>query len=53
MIKDRCVCVGSLPLKGMNEMTARVYSTDGISPAMRTFCGGNQETKIAIYEESE
>ena len=44
----RCVCIGSLPLKGMNEMTARVYSTSGASPACRTFCGGNQETKIAI-----
>lgn len=47
----KCIQIGSFETKGMNEMTSRIYSTEGISPAMRTFCGGNQETKLAVPNE--
>lgn len=47
----KCVCLGSVHAASFNEMTGRVYSTRGLSPTVRTFCGGGQETKIAIYED--
>lgn len=29
-------------------MTGRVYGVNGLSPSIRTFCGGGQETKILV-----
>lgn len=49
----KCVCLGNVHAPTFNEMTGRVYSTSGLSPTMRTFCGGGQETKIAIYEREQ
>lgn len=51
-MNEKCRQLGTIKAKGFNEMTARVYSTEGLSPSIRTFCGGNQEVKIAI-DESE
>ena len=33
------------PGYGNNDMIRRVYSPDGIAPTIRTFGGGNQDTK--------
>ena len=40
----------SIEKGGFNEMTGRVYGTNGASPTVRTFCGGGQEVKIADNE---
>jgi DNA (cytosine-5)-methyltransferase 1 len=42
--QDKTVVVGCLD--GVFESTNRVYSINGISPAITTYCGGNQEAKI-------
>lgn len=47
-IEDQIKCkqVGQITSRGFTEMTGRVYSQDGLLPAVRTFAGGNTETKI-------
>lgn len=55
-IEDQIKCkqVGQITSKGFTEMTGRVYSQDGLTPAVRTFADGNTETKIAepiAYDE--
>ena len=47
----KCFCLGSVRAPSFNEMTGRVYSAMGLSPTVRTFCGGGQETKIAVHED--
>lgn len=39
-------------VKGYNEMTGRIYDTDGVSPTIRANSGGHNEIKIAIPEPS-
>lgn len=34
----------------MHEQSRRVYGTDGLAPTLLT-CGGNLETKVAIFDE--
>lgn len=46
--EDKDIVVGTLRSKGFNEMTGRVHSPDGVSPTVRTFCGGGQETKVDV-----
>lgn len=41
-IADLC----SEKYKRMHEQSRRVYSEDGIAPAITTICGGNQEPKV-------
>lgn len=50
---DKCILLGSVHAPSFNEMTGRVYSTAGLAPTVRTFCGGGQETKIGIYEQDD
>lgn len=45
---SQCEQLGYIEKDGFNEMTGRVYGTNGASPTVRTFCGGGQEVKIAI-----
>lgn len=40
----KCRCIASD--KDGYESNSRVYDTQALSPAVRTFCGGNQEIKI-------
>lgn len=49
-IPSEDIVIGTVSAPSFNEMTGRVHSTDGVSPAVRTFCGGGQETKIADPE---
>jgi DNA (cytosine-5)-methyltransferase 1 len=42
----KCEQVGQLQGSGYNEMTGRVYGSNGLSPTVRTFCGGGQEIEI-------
>lgn len=46
-----CNQVAQIKGKGFNEMTGRVYDEKGLSPSIRTFCGGNQEVKIMALDE--
>lgn len=46
MILIKCEQVGEIQGSGYNEMTGRVYGSNGLSPTVRTFCGGGQEIKI-------
>ena len=50
METKECKQVGQIVAGGLTEMTGRIYGTEGISPATRTFSGGN--TEIKIEEES-
>jgi DNA-cytosine methyltransferase len=50
MILIKCEQVGEIQGSGYNEMTGRVYGSNGLSPTVRTFCGGGQEIKIAEDE---
>lgn len=43
---SKCEQLGYIEKDGFNEMTGRVYGTNGASPTVRTFCGGGQEVKI-------
>lgn len=45
--ESKCEQVGEIQGSGYNEMTGRVYGSNGLSPTVRTFCGGGQEIKIA------
>lgn len=45
---SKCEQLGYIEKDGFNEMTGRVYGTNGASPTVITFCGGGQEVKIAI-----
>jgi DNA (cytosine-5)-methyltransferase 1 len=45
--EPKCIQVASLEGKGFNEMTARVYGGEGLSPTIQTMGGGNHEPKIA------
>ena len=45
-MKTECKQVGQIVANGLTEMTGRIYGTEGISPATRTFSGGNTEIKI-------
>lgn len=47
MILIKCEQVAEIQGSGYNEMTGRVYGSNGLSPTVRTFCGGGQEIKIA------
>ena len=49
----KCVQVASLEGKGFNEMTARVYGSEELSPTIQTMGGGNREPKIAIPEATK
>ncbi|MBO7230089.1 MAG: DNA (cytosine-5-)-methyltransferase [Bacteroidaceae bacterium] len=40
---SHCEQLGYIEKDGFNEMTGRVYGTNGASPTVRTFCGGGQE----------
>ena len=42
----KCEQVGEIQGSGYNEMTGRVYGSNGLCPTVRTFCGGGQEIKI-------
>jgi DNA (cytosine-5)-methyltransferase 1 len=44
--EPKCIQVASLEGKGFNEMTARVYGCEGLSPTIQTMGGGNREPKI-------
>lgn len=46
VVEPKCEQVAQITSKGFTEMTGRVYSQDGLSPTVRTFAGGNTETKI-------
>jgi DNA (cytosine-5)-methyltransferase 1 len=48
MILIKCEQVGEIQGSGYNEMTGRVYGSNGLSTTVRTFCGGGQEIKIAV-----
>jgi DNA (cytosine-5)-methyltransferase 1 len=48
MILIKCEQVGEIQGSGYNEMTGMVYGSNGLSPTVRTFCGGGQEIKIAV-----
>jgi hypothetical protein len=48
--EPKCEQVGEIQGSGYNEMTGRVYGSNGLSPTVRTFCGGGQEIKIAEDE---
>ena len=45
-IMEKCELMGTLDSPKFNEMTSRVYGIKGISPAVRTYCGGYHEAKI-------
>lgn len=45
-MNSKCLCVGFINQRKFNEMTGRVYHPNGLSPAIRTFSGGNTEVKI-------
>ena len=45
-VMDRCVKLGDLDSPKFNEMTARVYDTNGLAPTSQTCGGGGHETKI-------
>lgn len=47
MEKIKCKQIGQIVGSGFTEMTGRIYSTDGLTPTIRTFGGGNTEVKIA------
>ena len=54
MEEIKCEQVGQIVGSGFTEMTGRIYSTDGLTPSIRTFSGGNTEVKIAepiIYDD--
>lgn len=54
MEEVKCEQVGQIVGSGFTEMTGRIYSTDGLTPSIRTFAGGNTEVKIAepiIYDD--
>lgn len=51
VVEPRCIKVGDLA-DGGNEMCRRVYSAQGVSPAITTCCGGGHEPKIAEYEQN-
>jgi hypothetical protein len=40
MEEIKCEQVGQIEKQGLNEMTGRVYGVNGLSPSIRTFCGG-------------
>lgn len=46
--EPKCEQVAQIESSGYTEMTGRVYSANGLSPTVRTFAGGNTETKIAV-----
>ena len=46
-IMEKCECIGKMNAQTFNEMTSRVYGKEGLSPTIRTFCGGGHEIKIA------
>lgn len=52
-IMEKCECVGQIEAKKFNEMTSRVYGKEGLSPTIRTFCGGGTEAKIAEDQGEE
>lgn len=54
MEEIKCEQIRQIVGSGFTEMTGRVYSTDGLTPSIRTFGGGNTEVKIAepiIYDD--
>lgn len=49
--KENIIVLGQL--EGDYDSVNRIYSTDGISPTLPTFCGGNQERKILEVKEMD
>ena len=45
-MNNKCVQAGQIVSSGYTEMTGRIYGVEGVSPATRTFSGGNTELKI-------
>lgn len=45
MEEIKCKQVGQITATGFTEMTGRVYSTDGLSPSIRTFGGGKYRSE--------
>ncbi|WP_412036344.1 DNA (cytosine-5-)-methyltransferase [Bacillus pacificus] len=45
-------CVGRIDLNG-HDLIKRVYSPLGVSPALTTMQGGNQEPKVAVLEATK
>jgi hypothetical protein len=41
----KCEQVGQIEKQGLNEMTGRVYGVNGLSPSIRTFCGGGKKQR--------
>ena len=50
-MERKVIVVGSL--KGKFEFVNRVYDTNGISPTINTFEGGNREHKILVERNDE
>ena len=46
-VNDGCIMVGHVDIKG-HDAIKRVYSSDGIAPALTTMGGGHREPKVAI-----
>lgn len=42
----KCKQIAQVYGKSYNETSGRVYDENGLSPTIKTFCGGGQETKI-------
>ena len=45
MEEIKCEQVGQIEKQGLNEMTGRVYGVNGLSPSIRTFCGGGKKQR--------
>lgn len=45
-------CIGRIDVKG-HDILKRVYSPNGVSPALTTMQGGNQEPKVAVLEATK
>ncbi len=41
----KCEQVGQIVGSGFTEMTGRVYSTEGLTPSIRTFGGGQYRSE--------
>ena len=53
MDEVKCEQVGQIVGQGYNDMIGRVYSDSGLSPAIRTCIGGNNEPKILVPEATK
>lgn len=48
----KCIQVGELDIKGIDQIK-RIYSPDGLSPALTTMGGGNRQPKILTYDNNK